>query len=190
MSRWFIIHKHQLPERREAANRLLLAAMLFVGVGLFLIIRGDRSISTMDIARGRLDNVRVDKLASRNGSYCVCYKLNGLDEEVGIYTGTGSFKYNDIQILRVGNFYTFYLDQTVSTTLSSCRLGVRRIESEGTVIFEDDGQESRTGGMLFVLLGMITLIAGLVARLWLKTVERRLENPRRHKRRPSDHFEP
>lgn len=141
---------------------LILTIIVCILGGLLLIYRGQQSIDNLCKFNGTVTNLTIQEFQSgKSGlAYSLDFGISETDKIYGIYLGTkDQADNNDLKDkIEIGKSYTFYHDQTVSTSFSGHTLGIRAIRNNRQTIYEDNPKVNYIGGSLFLAMGLGTLL--------------------------------
>ena len=141
---------------------LILTIIVCIVGGLLLIYRGQQSIDNLYKFNGTVTNLTIQEFQSgKSGlAYSLDFGISETDKIYGIYLGTkDQADNNDLKDkIEIGKSYTFYHDQTVSTSFSGHTLGIRAIRNNSQTIYEDNPKVNYIGGSLFLAMGLGTFL--------------------------------
>ncbi len=130
--------------------------------GLLLIYRGQQTIDNLYKFNGTVTNVTIQEFQSgKSGlAYSLDFGISETDNVYGIYLGTKEqADNNDLKRkIEIGKTYTFYVDQTVASSLDGHTLGISKISNNEQTIYQDNPKANYIGGSLFLTLGIGTLL--------------------------------
>lgn len=130
--------------------------------GLLLIYRGQQTTDNLYKFNGTVTNLTIQKFPSHKTGYrySLDFSVVETDKVYGIYLGTKeqADKKDLKSKFEIGKTYTFYIDQTVASSLDGHILGIREIRDNGQVIYKDNPKANYIGGSIFLTMGLGTLL--------------------------------
>ncbi len=160
---------------KQNKTTLIFLTILCILGGVFLIYRGQQTIDNLYKFNGTVSSFTIQEFQSgKSGlAYSLNFGFSHTDKIYGIYLGTKkqAFNNNLKSKIEIGKTYTFYLDQSVLPNFEGHTLGIREIRNNGQTIYKDNPKANYIGGMLFLTMGLGTLLI-------LIYTERRKKNAR------------
>ena len=152
---------------KQNKSTLILTIIVCILGGLLLIYRGHQTIDNLYKFNGTVTRLTIQEFRSgKSGlAYSLDFGISETDKIYGIYLGTREqADNNDIKDkIEIGKKYTFYHDQTVSTSLGGHILGIREIRNNEQTIYQDNPKEHYIGGSIFLTMGIGSLLILLYA---------------------------
>jgi hypothetical protein len=125
-------------------------------VGLFLIRRGTIDKSNMKAVTGKVVSKSINSIYSFKGGrhYFLVFEIENLPTRIAINYATESQARNDsaVNLVDIGNTYTFYLDPTYPTDNNQDN-GIDVIEHNGLEIYRISKRANLYAGFFFILFG-------------------------------------
>ena len=152
---------------KQNKSTLILTGIVCILGGLLLIYRGQQAIDNFFKFNGTVTNMTIQEFPSHKTGYrySLDFVFSETEKVYGIYLGTKEQAENNdlINKIEIGKNYTFYIDQTVSSSLDGHTLGIREIRNNGQIIYQDNPKANYIGGSLFLTMGIGTLLVLIYA---------------------------
>jgi len=145
---------------RQNKTTLILTTIGFTLAGLLLIYRGQQTIDGLHKLSGTVTSLTIQEFIYKSGyRYSLDFGLKETEKVYGIYLGTkDQADRNELKNkIEINKTYTFYVDQTVTPDHGHV-LGIRAIKNDGQTIYEENPKANYIGGLLFLTMGIGTLV--------------------------------
>lgn len=149
-----------MTSKRKHANRAALFFLVFfISCGGILVYRSGISEDRLLIYEGVLQKADIQPLLGNYGrSYGIFLDFDGASQHFGIYAGTkqqATSKFLSFDLVPERT-YKLFIHPTVGRSLGGRNLGIRKITSNGKIIYKESMTAHMAFGLAFILLGLLS----------------------------------